>query len=179
MYVDCHIKMEEVKTLQLNIYKDPLQEARLFGDSVLYTAQPIPREDVPDGWYCYDLRGTARSPHEPYALVDEAGENHAGSVLSPLPLKNAAAQKRLLKDGFQLTGERLSLADFCYQQQIQFPRPPIRFMFRPASPEESGYFYAQPPEKDADMGPSATSESTSGAAVTSSGIPGGRGVPRN
>ena len=46
--------------------------ALLFGAPVLYSAQPIPREDVPQGWYCYDLRGTARHPDEPHALVDLA-----------------------------------------------------------------------------------------------------------
>ncbi len=84
--------------------------------------------------------------------MDRAEDCHAGSVLSCLPLKKTDAQRRLLKDAFRLTDERISLADFCRQQHIQFPRPPIRFMLRPASPEESGYFFAQPPEKDADMG---------------------------
>ncbi len=58
--------------MQINIYKDKMLGARLFGASVLYSAAPIPREDVPQGWYCYDLRGTARHPDEPHALVDLA-----------------------------------------------------------------------------------------------------------
>ena len=51
-----------MKLLQINIYKDKMLGARLFGAPVLFSAQPIPREDVPQGWYCYDLRGTARHP---------------------------------------------------------------------------------------------------------------------
>lgn len=62
--------------MQINIYKDKMLGARLFGASVLFSATPIPREDVPQGWYCYDLRGTARHPDEPHALVDLAEENH-------------------------------------------------------------------------------------------------------
>lgn len=38
--------------MQINIYKDKMLGARLFGASVLYSAAPIPREDVPQGWYC-------------------------------------------------------------------------------------------------------------------------------
>ena len=60
--------------MQINIYKDKMLGARLFGASVLYSAAPIPREDVPQGWYCYDLRGTARHPDEPHALVDMTAE---------------------------------------------------------------------------------------------------------
>ena len=74
--------------MQVNIYKDKMPGARLFGASVLYSAKPIPREDVPQGWYCYDLRGTARHPDAPHALVDLAEENHAGTILSYLPLKS-------------------------------------------------------------------------------------------
>ena len=37
--------------MQINIYKDKLLDARLFGASVLYSAHPIPREDVPQGWF--------------------------------------------------------------------------------------------------------------------------------
>ncbi len=89
---------KEVKPLQINIYKDKMPGACLFGASVLYSAKPIPREDVPQGWYCYDLRGTARHPDEPHALVELAEENHVGSILSYLPLKKGGSQFRLVKD---------------------------------------------------------------------------------
>ena len=52
--------------MQINIYKDRMQKAHLFGAPVLYSDRPIPREDVPQGWYCYDLRGTAEDPRRPY-----------------------------------------------------------------------------------------------------------------
>ena len=84
--------------MQISIYKDKMPGARLFGASVLYSAKPIPREDVPQGWYCYDLRGTARHPDEPHALVELAEENHVGSILSYLPLKKGGSQFRLVKD---------------------------------------------------------------------------------
>ena len=73
--------------LYANIYKDELQAARLFGAPVLYSAQPIPREDVPRELYCYDLRGTAKEPDVPYSLVDAAPEEtRLATVLSYLPL---------------------------------------------------------------------------------------------
>lgn len=138
--------------MQINIYKDKLLDARLFGASVLYSAHPIPREDVPQGWYCYDLRGTARHPDEPHTLVDQAEDCHAGSVLSYLPLKSGRSLKRLVKDMFRLAGTSSTLAEFCDNQRIQCPETPIRHMFRPASPEEAGLFYAQTPEKDEKLG---------------------------
>ena len=138
--------------MQINIYRDKMLGAHLFGTSVLYSVQPIPREDVPQGWYCYDLRGTARHPDEPYALVDRAEENHAGSVLSCLPLKNGRSQFRLVKNMFQMTGTNPTLAEFCTTENVRSPEVPLRHQMRPASPEEAGFFYAQTPEKDEEMG---------------------------
>ncbi len=54
--------------MQINIYKGKMLGARLFGAPVLFSAQPILREDVPQGWFCYDPRGTARHPDELHAL---------------------------------------------------------------------------------------------------------------
>lgn len=37
--------------MSIDIYEDQLQNVWLFGRSVLYTTEPIPREEVPEGWY--------------------------------------------------------------------------------------------------------------------------------
>ena len=128
--------------MQVNIYKDKLLGAHLFGTSVLYSAQPIPCEDVPQGWYCYDLRGTVRHPDEPYALVDQAEDCHAGSVLSHLPLKSGRSQKRLVKNMFHMLGTNPTLAEFCASENIRCPETPLRHTLCPASPEDAGLFYA-------------------------------------
>ena len=138
--------------MSINIYKDQMQKARLFGASVLYSRQPIPREDIPVGWYCYDLCGTAEDPERAYRLADRAEKNHSGSVLSPLPLKNGKAQSRLVKDRFELTCVSVSLKKFCADENILCPKTPIRHMLRPASPDEAGFFYAQTPERDDELG---------------------------
>lgn len=135
-----------------SIYKDQLQKGYLFGRPMLYSTQPIPREDVPQYWSCYDLRGTVRQPDKPYALVDRAEENYVGSVLSPLPLKKDAAQSRLVMDKLVLMPEYIRLTDFCADYQIPYPQIPMRHMLRPAAPEEAGLFYALPPEQDEELG---------------------------
>ena len=46
--------------MDVNIYKDQMQKAYLFGTAVLHSNKPIPQEDVPQYWFRYDLRGTDR-----------------------------------------------------------------------------------------------------------------------
>ena len=138
--------------MRLNIYETLMQKAYLFGALVLHSDEPIPREDVPLGWYCYDLRGTSRAPHSPYSMVDHADKFHTGSVLSLLPLKSERTQSRLVKDQFRLTQEFVSLKTFCAERNITAPEIPFRHQMRPATPEEAGLFYALPPEKDEELG---------------------------
>ena len=138
--------------MSINIYKDQMQKAYLFGAPVLYHHQPIPREDVPQGWFCYDLRGTAQNPDRTYCLVDQAEKNYAGSILSYLTLKNGRSQSRLIKGMFQMTCVSVSLNQFCSDEKIAAPEVPLRHTLCPASPEDAGLFYALTPEEDAELG---------------------------
>ena len=77
--------------MSINIWTDSMQHAALLGKPVLFTNWLIQRDIIPDGWYCYDLRGTRQSPNVKIALVDKTARYHAGTVLSP-PL---SGRKRL------------------------------------------------------------------------------------
>ena len=138
--------------MQTNIYKDTMQKAYLSGTAVLYSEKSVPREDVPQHWYCYELRGTMVEPDRPYALVDLAMEHYAGSILSPLPLKKETAQSRLLKGKFELTSKHIRLSEFCSEYQIPQSQSPTQHMPRPVSPDEAGLSYTLLPEKDGEMG---------------------------
>ena len=94
--------------MAVNIFRDELQHAQLFGKPVLTTNWLIPRETVPDGWFCYDMRGTDSDPAAHAALVDCTGYDHSGTVLSPKPLKRSATEVRRIREGdYVLHGERL------------------------------------------------------------------------
>ena len=98
--------------MSINIKTDPLRSAILFGRPVLFTPQRIPREDVPEGWYYYELRGSVRNAKKPIALSDRARINPIGSVLSPVPLKRADTISRRVNRQFLLLGETMTLRDY-------------------------------------------------------------------
>ena len=88
--------------MAVNIFKDKLRHAQWFGKPVLAADQPIPRETVPDGWYCYDMRGTGSDPAAHAELVDYTSYYHSGTVLSPKPLKRPTTKaRRIGKEMFQ------------------------------------------------------------------------------
>lgn len=88
--------------MSINIWTDSMQHAALLGKPVLFTNWLIQRDIIPDGWYCYDLRGTHKSPSTRTTLVDHAADYHAGTVLSPIPLKH---------EGSRVAPRRISIND--------------------------------------------------------------------
>ena len=107
--------------MSINIYQDTLQNVWLFGQSVLYTEQPIQREVVPEGWYCYELKGSDTNPKRPYEMVHQAGQDFAGSILSDVPLMRGRTQSKLVQDNFWLTAVPATLADFCAEEGSPAP----------------------------------------------------------
>ena len=139
--------------MSVNIFTDRMQCAELFGKPVLTTNGQIPREAIPDGWFCYDLQGTNRAPDDHTTLVESARRNHSGTVLSPMRLMGPLTMaKRIGKGDYILQGEEMSLEDFCNEYGLKCPENPIKFEMRPALPEEAGVFYALPPEQDEELG---------------------------
>lgn len=60
--------------MSIDIWTDSMQHAELFGKPVLFTNWLIQRDTIPQGWHCYDLRGTRKAPNARITLVDqEAG----------------------------------------------------------------------------------------------------------
>lgn len=135
--------------MSVNIYTDRLQHANLFGKDVLCTNWLIPRDAVPKGWYCYDVRQIGSQPVE---LVDQAAAGHMKTVLSPLPLKEPNARSRKVGDAFYLHGEEMALADYCEDHGLECPVDDRKFVLRPASPDEAGLFYALTPKEDETLG---------------------------
>ena len=138
--------------MYIDLYKDRMHPAELFGKQVLYSEQPIAREEVPEGWHCYDLCGTDRKPDQPLKLTDLDVVYRVGTVLSPQPLKKVTTAERKVKDLVLTYEEPVTLAEFCRQQHLPCPQDPRKYILCPASPEEAGLFFAQTPEKDKNLG---------------------------
>ena len=129
--------------MSINIWTDSMQHAALLGKPVLFTNWLIQRDIIPDGWYCYDLRGTHKSPSTRTTLVDHAAVYHAGTVLSPIPLKHEGTASRRVNGTFYLLGEEMTLEQFCEEHDLAYPQDNREFVLRPASLDEVGLFYSE------------------------------------
>lgn len=138
--------------MSINIRTDFMQHAELFGNPVLFTNWLIQRDTIPKDWYCYDLRGTRQSPNVKIALVDKTARYHAGTVLSPTPLKRKETASRRVNSAFHLLGEEMTLEQFCEEHSLEYPQDDRKFTIKAASFDEAALFYAMTPEEDQRLG---------------------------
>lgn len=139
--------------MSVDARKEEYQEVELFGKPALFTNSRIERNTVPDGWFCYELRGSDYDPGRPVTIEPHVVVNHAGSILThePVKFRNERTSRRL-RDGLNFTGDIISLADFCEDHELAYPTDTCKYMLRPASPEEAGLFYAHSLDEEKALG---------------------------
>lgn len=136
--------------MSMSIRIEEMEHIEIFGRSALFSDNRIARDRVPQGWYCYDLRGMDSDPGRPGTLEDQVAVNFAGAVLSPAPLKKPATEYRRLKGTLNYLGERLTLAEFCERHGLEYSQETRKYLLRPASSDEAGLFFSQD-EKDPEL----------------------------
>ena len=138
--------------MSVNAREEQYEHAELFGKPALFTDLRIDRSTVPEGFFCYDLRGSDYDPGKPVTVENQVAVNHAGTVLTAEPITIPKEGFRRLRGQLNFLGECLTLPDFCEEHGLQLPSDNRKFILRPASSNEAGLFYAMPKEQDAEFG---------------------------
>lgn len=130
--------------MRVNAREETYDHIELFGKPALFTISRIDRDTVPEGFHCYDLRGSDNDPGRPATVENSVAVNHAGTVLTPTPVKFAKdTDYRRIKGKLNFLGEDKTLAEFCREYGLALAPDSKKFILRPASPEEAGLFYSQ------------------------------------
>ena len=138
--------------MSVNAREEQYEHVELFGRPALFTDSRIDRSTVPEGFHCYDLRGSDYDPGKPVTVENQVAVNHAGTVLTAEPVTIPKEGFRRLRGKLNFLGECLTLPEFCEEHSIVLPPDNRKFILRPASPNEAGLFYALPKEQDAALG---------------------------
>lgn len=113
-----HSKLHNQKKIQI-ANDEQYQEIELFDKPGLFSNGRIVRDNLPEGVYCYDLRGSDYDPGEPVCVEERVVVNHAGSVLLTDPLELAENGRLMLteEEGLNFVGGFSTLAQFLQQQK--------------------------------------------------------------
>ena len=113
-----HSKLHNQKKIQI-ANDEKYQEIELFDKPGLFSNGRIARDNLPEGVYCYDLRGSDYDPGEPVCVEERVVVNHAGSVLLTEPLDMAEDGRLMLteEEGLNFVGGFSTLAQFLQEQK--------------------------------------------------------------
>lgn len=101
-----------------NLLNEELQEIEIFDKSGLFSNGRLRDEDVPEGLYRYDLRGSDYDPGQPITVEKTVVVNHAASVLMAEELDlGAEGRLELGEEGLNFTGAELTVREFMEEQQ--------------------------------------------------------------
>lgn len=101
-----------------NLLNEKLQEIEIFDKSGLFSNGRLRDEDVPEGLYRYDLRGSDYDPGQPITVEKTVVVNHAASVLMAEELDlGAKGRLELGEEGLNFTGAELIVREFMEEQQ--------------------------------------------------------------
>lgn len=93
---------EAVKTLEKE--QEQYTYVDLFGTPALFDVGRIADEDVPNGLFKYELRGSDNDPGMPVAVENHVGVNHAATILTVYPLP-------IPEQGYLRLGDGLDFSD--------------------------------------------------------------------
>ena len=100
------------------ILDEQLQEIEIFDKPGLFSNSRLRDEDVPEGVYRYDLRGSDYDPGQPILVEKTVIVNHAASVLMAEELDlGADGRLELGEEGLNFTGGLLTVREFMKEQE--------------------------------------------------------------
>lgn len=76
----------EQEAEEMSKESEEYQEVEIFESPALFSNGRIAENDVPEGFYRYDLRGSDDDPGDPIAVENHVTINHAGAILTTQPL---------------------------------------------------------------------------------------------
>ena len=113
-----HSKLHNQKKIQI-ANDEQYQEIELFDKPGLFSNGRIVRDNLPEGVYCYDLRGSDDDPGDPVSVEEKVMVNHAASVLltEPLELPETGYLMLTEEEGLNFTGGFSTLSQFLQEQK--------------------------------------------------------------
>ncbi len=114
-----HSKLHNQKKIEEPKDAPKYQEVEIFDVPALFSNGRITPADIPEGMYCYDLRGSDDDPGMPIMVENHVAVNHAGSIITAKPL-DFGEDGRLAfteEEGLNFVGGEISAYRFFNEQR--------------------------------------------------------------
>ena len=114
-----HSKLHNQKKIDEPKDAPKYQEVEIFDVPALFSNGRISLNDLPDGLYRYDLRGSDDDPGMPVTVEQNVAVNHAGAIITakPLDLGEEGCLYLTEEEGLNFVGGEISMQRFFNEQQ--------------------------------------------------------------
>lgn len=114
-----HAKLHNNKKIEEPKDATKYQEVEIFDIPALFSNGRITPADIPEGMYCYDLRGSDDDPGMPVTVENHVVVNHAGSIITAKPLDLGEDGRLALTEdeGLNFVGGEISAYRFFNEQR--------------------------------------------------------------
>ena len=114
-----HSKLHNQKKIEEPKDAPKCQEIEIFDVPGLFSNGRISAADIPEGLFCYDLRGSDDDPGMPVTVENHVVVNHAGSIITAKPLDFPEGGRLMLTEdeGLNFVGGEISAYRFLNEQQ--------------------------------------------------------------
>ena len=113
-----HAKLHNQKKIEEPKDATKYQEVEIFDIPALFSNGRVTPADIPEGMYCYDLRGSDDDPGMPVMVENHVVVNHAGSIITAKPLDLGEDGRLVLTEdeGLNFVGGEISAYRFFNEQ---------------------------------------------------------------
>ena len=94
------------------LLSETFQEITLYDVPMLYSNGRVDREALPEGIYCYDLRGSDYDRGEPIRIKEQVAVNHAATVISAYPIDVSELGSLRLGEELNFEGGEITLSEY-------------------------------------------------------------------
>lgn len=114
-----HAKLHNQKKIEEPKDATKYQEVEIFDIPALFSNGRVTPADIPEGMYCYDLRGSDDDPGMPVTVENHVVVNHAGSIITAKPLDFGEDGRLALTEdeGLNFVGGEISAYRFYNEQR--------------------------------------------------------------
>lgn len=103
--------------------KETFDHIELFDAPAMFTNLRIDRSTVPEGLFCYDVRGTGDDPGALYVIEPFVFVNHSGTIIGVEDYMLEKGQAKYIASHINFLGDEITLDEFCKQHHVEVDEP--------------------------------------------------------
>ena len=99
------------------------EHIELFDAPAMFTNARVKRSTVPEGLFCYDVRGSDDDPGALYVIEPSVLVNHSGTIIGIEDYMLEKGQAKYIATHINFLGDEITLDEFCKRHHIEVENP--------------------------------------------------------